>query len=295
MVKKRGLHRGLDALIARSENNVPKDSDDKTDGELKDIPVEYLHSGVYQPRKVFEDEGLEELAASIRAQGIIQPIVVRKKTGNRYEIIAGERRWRAAQKAGLHDIPCLVKDIPDESAIAMSLIENIQREDLNPIEEASALKRLMNEFGLTQQQAADAVGKSRTALTNLLRLLGLTPEVKDMLERGDIEMGHARALLSLGESDQKMAAKVCNDKGFSVRETERYVRKLLTPRMNVSTSSPKKDVDIKRLETKISEKIGAPTLIQHGVKGKGKIIIEYSNVDVLDGILAHLAVKENEE
>lgn len=293
MVKKRGLHRGLDALIARSDHSIKKEVGElQQDGELKDIPVEFLRSGVYQPRKVFEDDGLEELAASIRAQGIIQPIVVRKKLANQYEIIAGERRWRAAQKAGLHNIPCIIKDIPDEAAIAMSLIENIQREDLNPIEEAMALRRLMNDFGLTQQQAADAVGKSRTALTNLLRLLGLSSEVKDMLERGDIEMGHARALLTLGEADQKAAAKTCRDKGFSVRETERYVRKLLTPKVQVPPASQQKDVDIKRLETKISEKIGAPTQIQHGVKGRGKIIIEYSNVDVLDGILSHLAPPE---
>ncbi|MEM9102336.1 MAG: ParB/RepB/Spo0J family partition protein [Pseudomonadota bacterium] len=298
MVKKRGLSRGLDALIKKPK---PSDSEERIeeekneDGILKELPIEFLQSGAYQPRKVFTDDSMEELAASIRAQGVIQPIVVRYIAINQYEIIAGERRWRAAQIAELHEVPCIIKNIPDESAIAMSLIENIQREDLNPIEEAQALKRLMEEFQLTQQQAAEAVGKSRTAVTNLLRLLGLSEEVKTMLERGDLEMGHARALLPLDVKEQKKAAKVIAAKEYTVRETERLVKKLLNPPAESSSkNAPVSDFNITRLEESMSEKLGAPVKINHNKSGKGKLVVEYTDLDILEGILEHLGLDSSE-
>ena len=240
MVKqKTGLKRGLDALLAGSSHlnknqNQAKTTSissekNQTEAELQSIPVEFVQPGKYQPRKDINDQGLEELADSIRVQGVIQPVVIRPLAKDSYEIIAGERRWRAAQKAGLANIPVIIKDVPDEAAIAMSLIENIQREDLNAIDEAMALQRLMQEFELTQQQVAEAIGKSRTTVTNLLRLLSLNEATRTLLERGDIEMGHARAMLSLVGEEQSATARLVAEKGMSVREAERLVRKILNP------------------------------------------------------------------
>jgi len=269
---------------APSDTAMPK-------GELQKLPLEMLQPGQYQPRKIMTDEALEDLARSIKAQGVIQPVVVRSVGKNKYEIIAGERRWRAAQIAQLDEIPCLIKDIPDEAAIAMALIENIQREDLNAIEEAVALQRLMQEFHLTHQQTADAVGKSRTTVTNLIRLLSLTEPCRVMLERGDLEMGHARALLSLTRDDQTLVARTVVAKGLTVRETEKLVRKHLSP-VKVTHKTQLADPHIERLERNISDKIGAQTKIQHGAKGKGKIAIHYNSLDELDGILRHFGVEQ---
>ena len=246
-----------------------------------------MQRGKYQPRQDMHSEALEELAQSIRKQGVMQPIVVRPISENKYEIIAGERRWRATQIAGLDTIPAVVKDVPDDAAIAMSLIENIQRENLNPIEEASALHRLQKEFELTQQQVADAVGKSRTTITNLLRLMSLSESVKRMLEHGDLEMGHARALLSLTGDKQVTAARQVVAKSLSVRQTESLVRKLLSENENPATTS-KIDPDIKALEERIAETLGAKVLVQANAKGKGKLTIHYNNLDELDGILTHI-------
>lgn len=266
----------------QSEVNLPQ-------GELRKLPIEFLQPGQYQPRKIMTDEALEELASSIKAQGIIQPVVVRSIGIDKYEIIAGERRWRASQLAELDVIPCLVKEIPDEAAIAMALIENIQREDLNAMEEAVALQRLMQEFELTHQQTADAVGKSRTTVTNLLRLLSLTEICRTMLERGDLEMGHARALLSLPSEEQTNVARTVVAKGLTVRETEKLVRSVSAPVK--AKFSAKADPQIERLERQIGDKIGAPIKIAHSPKGKGKITISYNSLDELDGVLKHIGVE----
>jgi len=285
--KKRGLGRGLDALLG-SEN---KKKDLPTKGPILDeIPVEWIVPGKFQPRKVMDDDALQELAASIRAQGVMQPIVLRTISGVgenlRYEIIAGERRWRATQLAGLEKIPAVIKDVNDEAAVAMSLIENIQREDLNPMEEALALQRLIEEFDLTHQEIADAVGKSRTAVTNYLRLNNLNPEVSQMLAHGDLEMGHARALLSLSFESQAKAAKEIASQQLNVRQAEAMVRKILA-----SSNNPKKsksvDSDTRQLENSLSDRLGQTVTIQHSTKGKGKLIIKYNSLDELDGILAH--------
>ncbi|MGX5175580.1 ParB/RepB/Spo0J family partition protein [Aliikangiella sp. IMCC44653] len=260
-------------------------------GELQKLPIEKLQPGQYQPRKIMTDDALEELASSIKAQGIIQPIVVRPIGNQKYEIIAGERRWRASQIAQLDEVPCLIKDIPDEAAIAMALIENIQREDLNAMEEATALQRLMQEFNLTHQQTADAVGKSRTTITNLLRLLSLSEACRVMLERGDLEMGHARALLSLPSDEQTMIGRTVVAKGLTVRETEKLVRKQSAPQTGTAKQSAS-DPHIEHLERSISDKIGAPTKIQDSGKGKGKIAIQYNSLDELDGILRHLGIEQ---
>ncbi len=291
------LGRGLDAFISKkiAENkSVATPSPEKApveNSELKKLPIEFLQPGQYQPRKIMTDEALEELAESIKAQGVIQPIVVRAVGKDKYEIIAGERRWRASQLARLTVVPVLVKDVPDEAAIAMALIENIQREDLNAIEEATALQRLMDEFALTHQQTADAVGKSRTTVTNLLRLLQLSEASKTLLERGDIEMGHARALLSLDKQQQSEIARHVVAKGLTVRETEKLVRKTINP---VTVNNPTKDKDrhIEKLEQQIADKLGAPVTIQHSSRGKGKLTLNYSSLDELDGILSHLGIKE---
>lgn len=287
--KKRGLGRGLDALLATSNQHVKQESDleqlEKS-GELQKLPIEFLQPGKYQPRKDMSPEALEDLASSIRSQGIIQPIVVRKVAEQKYEIIAGERRWRASQMAQLAEIPCLVKDVPDEAAVAIALIENIQREDLNAMEEAQALQRLLNEFELTHQEVADAVGKSRASVTNLLRLNNLNDDVKLLLEYGDIEMGHARALLSLEGEQQVDAARTVVGKGMTVRDAEKLVRKLLEPE---PVKAPKQaDPDIKRLENFLAENLGAAVSINHNRKGKGKLVISYTSLDELDGILVRL-------
>lgn len=296
-VKKRGLGRGLDALLATSSaksqveaNNAAAENSSETQtaqkGELRKLPVEFLKPGKYQPRKDMSPEALEELASSIRAQGIIQPIVVRQTGEDQFEIIAGERRWRAAQLAGLDVIPCLVKDIPDEAAVAIALIENIQREDLNAMEEAIALDRLMQEFELTHQQVADAVGKSRTAVTNLLRLNGLEDEVKTLLEHGDIEMGHARTLLALEGEQQVEAARIVAAKGLTVRETEKLVNKILAG--PVEKTNKKVDPDIEALQNELSERIGSNVSISHNRAGKGKMVINFANLDTLEGIIERL-------
>ena len=295
--RKTGLKRGLDALLgAKTQANQAAkravDGQSATqgavtgepkDGDLRNIPVEFLKPGKYQPRRDIGDEGLEELASSIKAQGVIQPIVIRPIGKDSYEIIAGERRWRATQKAGLAEIPAIIKDVPDEAAIAMSLIENIQRENLNAIDEALALQRLMQEFDLTQQEVADAVGKSRTTVTNLIRLLGLNEDTRTLLERGDIEMGHARALLSLDGDEQTQAGRLVAEKGYSVRETEALVRKLLNPLPVKEKLTKSRDVE--RLEMTLSEHIGSAVKIEYNKKGKGKLVIAYSSLDELDGIL----------
>src|SRR5690554_7390750 len=238
--KKRGLgERGLGALLAGSRGNVQdKGTGGASDGELRELPVELVQRGQYQPRRDMDSAALEELADSIRQQGVMQPIVVRPIGDNRYEIIAGERRWRASQIAGKDRIPAIIRDVPDDAAIAMALIENIQREDLNPIEEAVALKRLQDEFGLTQQEVADAVGKSRTTVTNLLRLIALSEDVKTLLEHGDLEMGHARALLTLEADDQRTAARQVVGKGLSVRQTEMLVRNIQDKKNQKTVAAP---------------------------------------------------------
>lgn len=287
--KKRGLGRGLDALLATSQREQTVEGAESAPidkGELQKLPIEFLRPGKYQPRKDMVTDALEELAASIRSQGIIQPIVVRKLAQDSYEIIAGERRWRASQLAELDVVPCLIKDVPDEAAVAIALIENIQREDLNAMEEAQALNRLMTEFELTHQELADAVGKSRTAVTNFLRLNNLNDDVKVMLERGDIEMGHARSLLSLEGEQQSEAAKVVSHKGMTVRDTENMVRKILQPAP--PKEKPGVDPDVKKLEGSLSDNLGAPVSISHNAKGKGKLTINFSDLDQLDGILAKI-------
>lgn len=296
MAKRKGLGRGLDALIssaappkqevATSEEKLDPKEQEAVDGVLKHLPIEFLERGRYQPRRDMDPEALEELAQSIKTQGVMQPIVVRPIGEQQYEIIAGERRWRASQLAGLDKVPCVIREVADEAAIAMALIENIQREDLNPIEEAMALHRFQDEFSLTQQQVAEAVGKSRTTVTNLLRLMNLSSEAKTLLERGDIEMGHARAILTLEMPKQTDAARTIAAKGLSVRQAESLVRRL----QQEVTAKPdqKLDPNVRKLQDDLSDKLGAPVLIQHSAKGKGKLVIKYGSLDELDGILDHI-------
>jgi ParB family transcriptional regulator, chromosome partitioning protein len=284
-VKKRGLGRGLDALLGGSMATVAASA---SGTDLREVPVDLLQPGKYQPRVDMRAESLEDLANSIKAQGVVQPIVIRPIDAGRYEIIAGERRWRAAQMAGLHEVPAVVRDVPDEAAIAMALIENIQREDLNPIEEAVALQRLIDEFEMTHQQAASAVGRSRAAVSNLLRLLSLNDDVRKMLERGELEMGHARALLALEGSLQSEAARNVAAKGYSVRETEQLVRRLNSPADASKKSSKAADPDIKRLQDELAQKLAAKVLFQHGAKGNGRMVIHYNSLDELDGILERI-------
>lgn len=279
-IKKRGLGRGLDALLSQS-----KASDKKQ--ETSTLPIDLLQRGKYQPRTEFGELQLQELADSISAQGIIQPIVVRPIGTNKYEILAGERRWRAAQIAGLQDVSVVIKDVDDRSAIAISLIENIQREDLNTLDESEALQRLIDEFDMTHQQAGDAVGRSRAAVSNLLRLLELSDDVKTMLRKSDIEMGHGRALLALPMAQQFAAATKVASRGLSVRATEALVKQLL--KGDGGSRKPQaKDPDIERLQQNISEKLSAKVAISHANNGSGKIAIHYSSLDELEGILEHL-------
>lgn len=292
--KRKGLGRGLDALLGGASTSTSSAATAKevngeatSDETLKTIPVDLIQRGKYQPRRDMHPEALEELAESIKAQGVMQPIVIRPISSDKYEIIAGERRWRATQLAGLDSIPAVIRDVPDEAAIAMALIENIQRENLNPIEEAMALKRLQDEFELTQQEVADAVGKSRTAVTNLLRLMALDSEVKQLLEHGDIEMGHARAVLSLEPLQQRHIAQQVVGKGLSVRQTEAQVRRLLEDKQQIKPKTVT-NPDLQKLEEGLGEKVGVPVSIQHTAKGKGKLVFNYNNLDELDGILAHL-------
>ena len=279
--KKRGLGRGLDALLgdAAQLETPPAES-------LSTLPIESLQPGKYQPRTGMDPERLAELAASIRAHGVVQPVVVRRIGADRYEIIAGERRWRAAQQAGLSEIPVVLRDIPDQAAIAIALIENIQREDLNPLEEAQALKRLIDEFDLTHQDAADAVGRSRAAVSNLLRLLELAPEARKLLEAKRIDMGHARALLTLPTLLQVRLAHQAAEQGWSVRELEAEARKAQT--QPKPKAAPRRDANIQSLETELSERLAARVAIQQGPRGRGKLVISYNSLDELDGILAKI-------
>ncbi|GAB3287200.1 ParB/RepB/Spo0J family partition protein [Pseudidiomarina andamanensis] len=296
--KKRGLGRGLDALLTTSKTARDKEQHDGvpevdyTKGELQKLPIEWLQPGKYQPRKDMTPEALEDLAASIKAQGIIQPIVVREVAHEKFEIIAGERRWRAAQMARLQEVPCLIKPVPDEAAVAIALIENIQREDLNAMEEATALQRLLTEFQLTHQEVADAVGKSRATVTNLLRLNNLQQETKTLLERGDIELGHAKLLLALEGETQAEIARLIAAKGMTVREAEKLVRLALEPAKE-KPAKAQPDADIQRLEKSLSERLGASVAINHGRKGKGKVVINYSSLDELDGILTHFQLEHD--
>ncbi|KHJ51341.1 chromosome partitioning protein ParB [Vreelandella venusta] len=313
MTRKRALGRGLDALIGAgarrrdsldlissasqgTEALLPEGAsaeaaqDDAHAERLERLPLGQLTRGKYQPRRDIQPEALEELADSIRAQGVMQPIVVRPIGPDRYEIIAGERRWRAAQLAELDVIPAVIRHVSDDVALALALIENIQRENLNAIEEALALKRLAEEFELTQQQVADAVGKSRTQVANLLRLLALDPEVQTLLERGDLDMGHARALLSLNSAQQRQVAHEVVNQDLTVRDTEALVKKVHDTQQAPAASAKKvaKTADVARLETHLGELLGAPVSIDHGQKGKGKVTIRYTSLEELDGILAHI-------
>ena len=287
MVKKKtGLGRGLTALLANSD--VDAMIEPKSNDELRVIDVDLIERGPWQPREHFDEEALQELADSIATQGVVQPIVVRQKTSvdgrERFEIVAGERRWRASQKAGLSQVPAVIKTFDDQTAAAVSLIENIQRENLNPLEESTALKRLIDEFDMTHQQVADSVARSRASVSNLLRLQELNPDVKALLAMRDIDMGHARALLAIEGMQQSSVAKEVAKKGLSVRETEALIRKLANP-VKKSKASTKKDPDIVKLEDRLTESLGAQVKIKQKANGKGSLEISYSNLDVLDGIL----------
>lgn len=283
MSKKRGLGRGLDALLTDVSHE-----DESLDDSLQYFPLDMVQPGKYQPRVDMSEESLDELADSIRAQGLVQPIVVRPITGGRYEIIAGERRWRASAIAGLDVIPALVRDVSDRSAIAMALIENIQRENLNPMEEANALHRLREEFSMTHQEAAEAVGRSRAAVSNLLRLRNLNEDVKRLVENGDLEMGHARALLGLEGEAQSAAAGDVVEKGLSVRETEQLIRRLLKPITEKPHPSEALLEEITKIEYLISEKLGDRFAVKHSASGKGKLVIDYADVADLKEIVKRI-------
>lgn len=283
-MKKRGLGRGLDALLG----DVPVATKPENMSAQQTLPIELLQRGKYQPRKDMNAEKLQDLANSIAMQGIVQPIVVRHISPEQYEIVAGERRWRAAQLAGLQNVPVIVKEMDDRTAMAIALIENIQREDLNVLEEADALQRLLTEFEMTHQQVADAVGKSRTTVTNLLRLLELAPDVKKMLVNKQLEMGHARALLPLTAEQQIEAARKITNQGLSVRLTEKLVKDIQNPQPKIEQKNSIVDVDVLLLQNDLSEKFGAKVQVESNEKGKGKLIIHYSTLDELDGILSKL-------
>lgn len=312
MSKRRSLGRGLDALLAGSAEPQPVPVEGSAENAqstaaasatkesaktsrvaqvsgLAEIPVDQIFRGQFQPRRHFDTAALEDLSQSIKTQGLMQPIVLRARPTGGYEIVAGERRWRAAQLAGLQAVPGIVREIDDEHAMAMALIENIQREDLSPLEEALAMQRLRDEFELTQQQVADTLGKSRATVANTLRLLNLAPTARTLLERGEIEMGHARALLSLEAQQQDALAREVADKSLTVRETERRVRAITAPgRAKPVKAGPQKDADTLRLEQQLTEKIGAPVAIDHSPSGRGKLVIGYTSLAELDGILSHL-------
>ena len=285
VARKRGLGRGLDALLG-ADSRVQADGAVAAVGQrLDEVPVEWIRPGKYQPRKIMDEEALQELASSIKAHGLMQPIVLRSVSDNRYEIIAGERRWRAAQLAGMERVPAVIKEVNDEAAMAMSLIENIQREDLSTMEEALALQRLVEDFELTHQQVADAVGKSRATVTNFLRLTHLSSEVAQMLGNGDIDMGHARALLSLSSDLQGRAARDIVAQHLNVRQAEALVRRMLAePKVEISRRAV--DTDTRQLESRLTDKLGQPVSIQHTTKGKGKLVIKYNSLDELEGVLA---------
>ena len=283
--KKRGLGRGLDALLGGSGDAEPATTSNG-EGELRTLIIATIQPGRYQPRHAMDPERLDDLAASIKAQGVIQPVVVRSVGGDRYELIAGERRWRAAHKAGLTEIPALVRQVPDQAVVAMALIENIQRENLSPLEEAQALSRLIDEFELTHQQTADAVGRSRAAVSNLLRLLELPAEIKRLLDERKLDMGHARALATLPENRAVDLALEAADQGWSVRELEEAARRADAPaKGKAKKSSPALDPNIAALERDLAEKLATRVVIAHARNGRGKLVIHYHSVDELDGIL----------
>ncbi len=285
MAMKPGLGKGLDILLS-SAKRANAEVKEKKDVTLQILPVERIVKGKYQPRINIDPEALQNLADSIKAQGLVQPVVVRAVDSNKYELIAGERRWRASQIAGLHEIPAIIREIPDQAAAAMSLIENIQREDLNPLEEANAMSRLIDEFGLTHQQTAEAVGRSRSAVSNLLRLLDLGAVAKELLDQGDLEMGHARALLALPNDLQSEVAPKVASRGMSVRDTEKLVKKILNP--PEPKDKPEPSPEVQRLEQNLAEKLGANVHIVYNTKGQGKLVIDYNSLDELDGILDHI-------
>jgi len=286
--KKRGLGRGLDALLGGGETEAPSTTID-ADGELRTLAVHAIQPGKYQPRHAMDPERLDELAASIKAQGVIQPVVVREIAKDRYELIAGERRWRAAQKAGLSEIPALVKVVPDQAVVAMALIENIQRENLSPLEEAQALSRLIQEFHLTHQETAEAVGRSRAAVSNLLRLLELPAEIKRLLDERKLDMGHARALATLPEDRATSLALQAAEHGWSVRELEEAARRAdAKPKGNAKATAGARDPNIASLERDLAEKLATRVSIAHAKNGRGKLVIHYHSVDELDGILERI-------
>jgi ParB family chromosome partitioning protein len=289
--KKNPLGRNLSSMLSKSAlqhavENAEAGSSSRD--ALKDLPLDLITPGPYQPRSIFDKDRLDELAESIRHQGVIQPVVVRSTGDNEYQLIAGERRWRAAQLAGIESIPAIVRDVPDEIAIAMALVENIQRENLNPIEEATALKRLVLEFQMTHQQAGEAVGRSRSAVSNLLRLLELSEDVRELVDARHLEMGHARALLSLDATLQAKAAREVIGKRLSVRETEKLVRRMKNPPQRKPS---RMDPDIRSLQDSLSEKLCAKVQLQHSAKGKGKMVISYNSADELEGILEQMGLK----
>jgi len=291
--KKNPLGRNLSSMLSKSalQHAVENaESGSASRGALQELPLDLITPGPYQPRSIFDKDRLEELAESIRHQGVIQPVVVREIGDKEYQLIAGERRWRAAQLAGIEKIPAIIRNVPDEIAIAMALVENIQRENLNPIEEATALKRLVMEFQMTHQEAGDAVGRSRSAVSNLLRLLELSEEVRELVDARHLEMGHARALLTLDASMQAKAAREVVGKRLSVRETEHLVRRMKNPPQR---NTPAVDPDIRRLQDEISEKLCAKVKLQHNAKGKGKMVIAYNSADELEGILEQMGLKED--
>jgi len=283
--KKRGLGRGLNALLAGSDA-MQAMTTPQNPNELRELDVDLIQRGAWQPREYFDQEALQELADSIAAQGVVQPIVVRSAGDQRYEIVAGERRWRAAQLAGLSKVPAVIKHFDDQTAAAVSLIENIQRENLNPLEESTALQRLIAEFDMTHQQVADAVARSRASVSNLLRLQDLNPDVKELLNSRAIEMGHARALLGLNGNAQSTLAREVARHGYSVRETEALVKRRLNP--PAKPAARKKDADITRLESELSERLGAQVSLRQQGKNKGVLEIHYSSLDALDGIIARI-------
>lgn len=287
--RKRGLGRGLDALLPEDAAALVPPAGDGAPAPTE-LPLDRLYRGRYQPRRAIREEGIEELAQSIRAQGVIEPVIVRPRPAGGYEIIAGERRWRAAGRAGLATVPVIVRNVDDRQAVAMALIENVQREDLGPLEEATALKRLLDEYGLTHEALAEAVGKSRAAVTNALRLLRLAPGVRERLDAGALEMGHARALLPLPDADQETAARRVVSGGLSVRQTEALVKRMLRAEPPPRESS--RDADTQRLERILSERVGAPVSIVGQKGGKGRVVIRYGSLDELDGILERMGAED---
>lgn len=285
--RKRRLGRGLDALLGDAPASNQEETDAPGADRLSQLPVESLQRGQYQPRSHMDEEALSTLAQSIKARGVVQPIIARRLADGGHEIIAGERRWRAAQLAGLHSVPVIVREIPDDAALAIALIENIQRENLNPIEEANGLRRLLDEFGMTHEQVAESVGRSRSSVTNLLRLLSLNPAVKQMVEHGQLEMGHARALLALEGADQDKAAREVVARQFSARQAESLVRRIKDRPKRGARGRPPPDADVLRLQEQISDRLGAKVTITDK-RGKGRLVIEYHSLDELDGILERI-------